>query len=182
MNIPNLLSLSRIFGGIVVLILLILGFNNSLAGGILVGAIFVIFGLTDIFDGYLARKRNKVSVQGALLDNSTDKILILPPLIYLGFKWAKLSYLAAILVGLPIIIIVVREISVFAARIFLRNSKDAVTSKMIGKVKNWAEAGAVLFLIVNHIIFSIPVLWIAAILALISGLEFFWKFPRKIRS
>ena len=73
----NGLTIFRIFLGLPIIILLNNGNNNVVILLLLTG------GLTDFFDGYLARKYNNQSVLGAKLDPLADKILLLGPMIWL---------------------------------------------------------------------------------------------------
>jgi len=70
-QIPNLLTLSRLFSPITIIPLVLSG--NLLLAGIAVG----IFGITDLLDGFLARKLNAKSEFGTLLDAFTDKVFVL---------------------------------------------------------------------------------------------------------
>ncbi|HJZ12737.1 MAG TPA: CDP-alcohol phosphatidyltransferase family protein, partial [Acidobacteriota bacterium] len=73
MNLPNALSLSRIFLTPLLVVVLL----TRLEGKEIYGAvIFVVAALTDFFDGYLARRRNQVTAIGKLLDPIADKLLV----------------------------------------------------------------------------------------------------------
>ena len=76
----NGLTISRILIGLPIIFALQIGNNEIFILLILLG------GLTDFFDGYLARKYNYESVFGAKLDPLADKILIIAPLIWLAHE------------------------------------------------------------------------------------------------
>ena len=68
----NLLTLSRILLALIIFILLMSPDKYLLAL-----ILFFVAGVTDYFDGYLARKHNKISELGEILDPISDKVLIL---------------------------------------------------------------------------------------------------------
>ena len=93
--------------------------------------LFFVAGITDYFDGYLARKYNAVSKLGEILDPIADKILILFVLFGLAIN------LSSYLVGFIGAIIITREIWVGALRdLNARNGKSDVTKvTFIAKIK-----------------------------------------------
>ncbi len=76
-NIPNILTLIRIILIIPIVYYLELEYSNT------VWYLLIIAGITDYFDGFFARKLNKSSKIGAILDPLADKIIIIIPLIWL---------------------------------------------------------------------------------------------------
>ena len=103
-NFINFITLARIFLAPIILVFLI--FGNYLVCVLL----FFLAGLTDYFDGYLARKYNAVSELGEILDPIADKILIV--FILIGLSVELDSQLMALLSSL----IIAREIGVAALR------------------------------------------------------------------
>ena len=89
MNVPNILSISRIF----LLIPIIIFFENE--SYLLSIITFIIASVTDFLDGYIARKRNLVSKTGALLDLLADKVFVSIILIWLTFAFGNISILVA---------------------------------------------------------------------------------------
>mgnify|MGYP001494761005 CR=1 FL=1 len=122
----NILTLSRIFLAAVIFLFLI-----SPDGYLLALILFFLAGITDYFDGYLARKYNAVSELGEILDPIADKILILFVLFGLAIN------LSSYLVGFIGAIIITREIWVGALRdLNARNGKSDVTKvTFIAKIK-----------------------------------------------
>ena len=93
-NIPNTLSLLRVFLAPLVLIFLTFKFTYSVytvedlgivvtAGDVLAGAVFILAALTDTADGYIARKKGMVTNLGKFIDPLADKILVMAALIAL---------------------------------------------------------------------------------------------------
>ena len=103
-NFINFITIARIFLAPIILVFLI--FGNYLVCVLL----FLLAGLTDYFDGYLARKYNAVSELGEILDPIADKILVV--FILIGLSVELDSQLMALLSSL----IIAREIGVAALR------------------------------------------------------------------
>ena len=122
----NLLTLSRMLFGALIFILLISPENYLLAF-----ILFFIAGVTDYFDGYLARKYNSVSELGEILDPIADKILIV--FVFFGLAVNLSSYL----IGFIGALIITREIWVGALRdVNARNNKsDATKVTFLAKIK-----------------------------------------------
>jgi len=125
-NLVNILTLSRILLAAIIFVLLM-----SPDGYLLALVLFFIAGVTDYFDGFLARKYNSVSQLGQILDPIADKILILFVLIGLAIN------LSSYLIGFIGSIIVTREIWVGALRdLNARNGKsDATKVTFLAKIK-----------------------------------------------
>ena len=122
----NILTLSRIFLAAVIFLLLI-----SPDGYLLALILFFLAGITDYFDGYLARKYNAVSQLGEILDPIADKILVLFVLFGLAIN------LSSYLIGFIGAIIITREIWVGALRdLNARNNKSNATKvTFLAKIK-----------------------------------------------
>ena len=125
-TIINILTLSRILLAPIIFVLLM-----SPDGYLLALVLFFLAGVTDYFDGYLARKHNAVSELGEILDPIADKILILFVLFGLAIN------LSSYLIGFIGAIIVTREIWVGALRdLNARNGKsDATKVTFLAKIK-----------------------------------------------
>ena len=122
----NILTLSRIFLAAVIFLLLI-----SPDGYLLALILFFLAGITDYFDGYLARKYNAVSQLGEILDPIADKILIV--FVFFGLAVNFSSYL----IGFFAALIITREIWVGALRdLNARNNKSNATKvTFLAKIK-----------------------------------------------
>jgi len=126
MTLINILTLSRIFLAAIIFVLLM-----SPEGYLLALVLFFLAGVTDYFDGYLARKYNAVSQLGEILDPIADKILILFVLFGLAIN------LSSYLIGFIGAIVITREIWVGALRdLNARNGKsDATKVTFLAKIK-----------------------------------------------
>ena len=122
----NLLTLSRIFLAAIIFLLL-----TSSDGYLTALILFFIAGITDYFDGYVARKYNAISQLGEILDPIADKILILFLLFALAIN------LSSYLIGFIGALILTREIWVSALRdMNARNGKSDVTKvTFLAKIK-----------------------------------------------
>lgn len=122
----NILTLSRIFFAAIIFVLLM-----TPDGYLLALILFFLAGITDYFDGYLARKYNEVSPLGEILDPIADKILIL--FVLFGLSLTLSSYL----IGFIGSIIITREIWVGALRdLNARSGKNNATKvTFLAKIK-----------------------------------------------
>ena len=116
----NLLTLSRIFIAIIIFGLLMI--NNYY---ILAFVLFFVAGLTDYFDGFLARKYNASSQMGEILDPIADKILII--FLFFGLALNLSSYL----IGFAGALIITREIWVSALRDYNSRNNNSNATKVI---------------------------------------------------
>jgi len=132
--------------------------------------LFIIAGITDQLDGYVARKTGSTSSLGALLDLVADKLLIIITLVYF------ISYQSSLLLIIPSMIIVIREIVVSSFRQILTEVKgeNPVEVTFIAKSKTTLQIFALSFLIVSpnfgysFFILTISLFWIAAYISLHS--------------
>jgi CDP-diacylglycerol--glycerol-3-phosphate 3-phosphatidyltransferase/cardiolipin synthase len=140
-------------------------------------AIYVIAAITDYFDGYLARAWHQQSAIGRMLDPIADKLLVASCLLMLAADEtiAGFSLWAAI-------IILCREILVSGLREFLAELKVSVPVSRVAKWKTVAQLVAVGFLIAGPageavlpgtIWIGIVLLWIAAVLTIYTGWDYF---------
>tara|TARA_B100000780_G_C21084503_1_gene436847 strand:- start:955 stop:1494 length:540 start_codon:yes stop_codon:yes gene_type:complete len=166
----NLLTFSRIVLAAVIFILL-----TSPNGYFLALILFFIAGITDYFDGYLARKYNAVSQIGEILDPIADKILIVFALFGLAVN------LSSYLIGFAASIIISREIWVGALRDFnARNNKiDATKVTFLAKTKTTIQLFTIslylLALTINNMIliqFAHIFLVISLFITLYTGLVY----------
>ncbi|CAM3706793.1 CDP-diacylglycerol--glycerol-3-phosphate 3-phosphatidyltransferase [Mesobacillus zeae] len=181
MNLPNKITISRIFMIPVFMLIMLANFNwgnVSLLGADmpvthLVGAIiFIIASTTDWVDGYYARKYDLVTNLGKFLDPLADKLLVSAALVVL----VDLGYAAAWIV----IVIISREFAVTGLRLVLAGGGEVVAANQLGKIKTWTQIIAISALLLHNIIFemiSIPfadiALWVAMFFTIWSGWDYF---------
>lgn len=173
MNLPNTLSLVRIFlvPVLVVFLIVVPRPYNLTAAGVFVAAV-----LTDWLDGRLARSMRQVTTLGKLLDPIADKLLIAASLISL----VEVGRVPAWMV----VLIVCRDLAVTGLRGIAASQSIIIQASDFGKATMIAEVVAVALLIVNWPAVSVPlgraVLMVAILLSLASGAIYFHKFWRRI--
>ncbi len=168
-NLINLITITRIL--LAPFILLFLIFDNYLVCIIL----FFLAGLSDYFDGYLARKYNAESQIGEILDPIADKILIV--FLLIGLSVELDSFLIAFLSSL----IIAREIGIAALRDYSsrENISDRTKVTYLAKIKTTLQLfsiGSYLFaLAINFnllILISDIFLIIATLITIYTGYEY----------
>lgn len=138
-NLPNLLTLARIFFVPLVVAALVqekrvysLGLPFDFGNEILALAIFAVAALTDLLDGYLARKWSQITTLGMLLDPIADKLLISASLIALVEVKAVPAWMVILIIGRDFAISGLRSIAVTEG--YLIPASDLGKSKMILQV------------------------------------------------
>ncbi len=184
MNLPNLLTVSRIFLVPLLVAVLLRKEAVELDTGWLVVTreviallIFLAAVLTDWLDGYLARRRRQVTTTGKLLDPIADKILVSGALISL----VELDRVAAWMV----VLIVSREFAVSALRNVALAQGVTIAASEYGKAKMVAQVTAVSLLLLapqSPVIEQLGyvALWLAILITLLSMVEYFrvfWQRP-----
>lgn len=183
MNLPNKITISRIFLIPVFMIIMLAPFNwGELSFGnepILVthfvGAIlFIIASTTDWIDGYYARKLNQVTNLGKFLDPLADKLLVSAALIILVQLNLAPSWM--------VILIISREFAVTGLRSILASEGEVVAANMLGKIKTWTQIIAISALLLHNLPFefiNLPfgqiALWVATFFTVLSGWDYFNK-------
>ena len=109
MNIPNFLTILRLFFPIFIGIVCYLKLDINLEKLIIL-VLFILFSLTDYLDGFLARKLNQESVFGKIFDPISDKILTSTSLIYI------LTFENIILI--PSLLIITRNVTETRATVY----------------------------------------------------------------
>ena len=177
MSLPNILTLSRIVT--VPLLVALLWFPGWELGYALGFALYCLMGITDYFDGYLARSNGQVSKLGVFLDPIADKIMVAAVIMMLvgtRHESASISGLHII----PAIIILLREITVSGLREFLAGLQVSLPVSQLAKWKTALQmvalgalilAGALPLLVwIKQI--GIGALWAAAALTLVTGWDY----------
>ena len=123
MNVPNILTLFRLFLIPVFVFIFFSGMTNSLLYSIFV---FLIAGFTDILDGYIARKYNMITKWGTVLDPLADKLMLLSVLTCL-----VIVDLAPVWV---LIIIAAKEVFMIVAGTILYKANSIMPSNFFGKI------------------------------------------------
>jgi len=183
MNLPNKITMSRIFLIPIFIIILSIpmdwgewsiGTTTLPVTHFIGGLIFLIASLTDWLDGYYARKYNLITNMGKFLDPLADKLLVSAAFILL----VELDLVAAWIV----IVIISREFAVTGFRLVAAGEGVVLAASSMGKLKTVSQILAIAFLLLHNFPFSylgIPIdiitVYIALILTVWSGVDYFMK-------
>ena len=131
--------------------------------------VFVVAGITDWLDGYLARRWNETSAFGAFLDPVADKLVVAAALIMLVQFDRVDAILATIIIG--------REITISALREWMAQigAHKSVAVSMIGKVKTTAQMIAIPLLLYHAPIFGFNVQFIGTLLIYVAAVLTLWS-------
>ncbi len=181
MNLPNALTISRIFFVPLLVVVLLTNFEGRNILGVpteLVGAaIFGIASITDWVDGYLARRRKQITMLGQVIDPLADKLLTCAALMALVHMNLVLTWMAAIVIG--------REITVTTLRSVAYARGVSMPASPLGKIKMVGEVVAILALILAHganglreplYLLGQVALWVVVAAALVSAFDYFRRF------
>jgi CDP-diacylglycerol--glycerol-3-phosphate 3-phosphatidyltransferase len=178
MNLPNSLTVMRIFLVPLLVVVLLTQFEGRRIFGVpkeIVGAaIFGIASLTDWADGYLARRRKQITPFGQLIDPLADKLLILAALFSLVQMELVDAWMATVIIG--------REFAVTVFRSIAYARGVVIPASPLGKIKMVAEVVAILALILGHeqlsefVVIGKIGLWVVLVAALVSAADYFRRF------
>jgi CDP-diacylglycerol--glycerol-3-phosphate 3-phosphatidyltransferase len=182
MNLPNSLTLGRIFLIPLLVVVLLTRFEGRMILGIrkeLVGAlIFVLAAGTDWLDGYLARRRGQVTTLGQLMDPLADKLLITAAFVSLVALDLAPAWMVAVILG--------RELGVTVLRSVAYSRGVTIAASALGKVKMVAEVVAIVLLILGGdylpqlFVVGQAALWVVLVAALLSALDYYRRFNHVI--
>jgi CDP-diacylglycerol--glycerol-3-phosphate 3-phosphatidyltransferase len=182
MNLPNSLTVTRIFLVPLLVVVLLTKFEGRQILGVpkeIVGAaIFGLASLTDWLDGYLARRRKQVTALGQVIDPLADKLLISAALISLVQLDLATAWMVAIIIG--------REFAVTGLRSLAYARGLVIPASPLGKIKMVAEVVAILALILSQVgavgernglyVLGQAALWVVVVAALASAADYFRRF------
>ena len=177
LSLPNILTLSRIFA--VPILVALLWYPGWELGYGLGFALYCLMGLTDYFDGYVARAQGAVSRLGVFLDPIADKIMVAAVIVML----VGTRHDAASITGLhliPALIILLREIAVSGLREFLADLRVSVPVSQLAKWKTTLQIVALGALILAGALpahfwikeVGLACLWGAAVLTVVTGWDY----------
>ncbi|MGE5234074.1 MAG: CDP-diacylglycerol--glycerol-3-phosphate 3-phosphatidyltransferase [Acidobacteriota bacterium] len=176
MNLPNLLSLSRIL--LVPLLVVVLLTKPRFEYQEFVGlGVFLLAALTDLLDGFIARRRRQITRLGKLLDPAADKILTAAAFISLVELGQAPSWMVTVIIS--------REFAVSALRGFAASEGVVVAASFSGKLKTTVQIVAIALLIIHNQLgafrlLSLVSLWVAMAASVYSGIEYFARFGRLV--
>ena len=178
MNLPNTLSVTRIFLVPLLVVVLLTTFEGRMILGVrkeLVGAaIFAVASLTDWLDGYFARRRQQVTAFGQFIDPLADKLLTVAAFVSLVQMELAPAWMVAIILG--------RDFAITALRSYSYTRGVSMPASFLGKLKMVAQVVAILALILgkDHLQQFVMVgqiaLWVSVVAALVSAADYFRRF------
>lgn len=175
MNLPNKLTLLRVFMIPVFVVLLLLEGGQNQTLRFAAAIVFVAASLTDFLDGQIARRCNLVTNFGKFMDPLADKLLVCSALICL----VELGQLPAWIV----IIIIAREFIISGFRLVAADSGIVIAASWWGKFKTVSQMIAVILFILNIpalALLSQVFLYLALVLTIVSLLDYMIKNRRVI--
>lgn len=175
-NLPNSLTLFRIFLVPFLVVVLLTRFSGREYAGL---AIFIVAAITDFFDGYFARRLKKTTRLGALLDPIADKLLMSAAFISLVEMDPK--HVPAWIV----VIIIGREFAVSGLRSIAAQQGVTIAASPLGKGKMVSQVIAIALLILGHelgefLFVGTIALWVVMVFALASAVDYFVKFAKAV--
>lgn len=192
MNLPNKITLARIFMTVIIIILCLfpfysigINFPKYNVSGIIVdlkyiiaGVLFVIAAGTDWIDGNLARKRNLVTDTGKMLDAIADKVLVNSVLIIFaanGFIHPAIA-----------VIYIFRDEVVNALKMHSAKNGIVVAASMTGKIKTFTMMTGLSLMFFYNLPFELLnvrvdefLIYFATIMAVVSGIEYYFAIMKK---
>jgi CDP-diacylglycerol---glycerol-3-phosphate 3-phosphatidyltransferase len=175
-NLPNALTLLRIFLVPFLVVVLLTKFSGREYAGL---AIFLVAAITDFFDGFIARRRNQMTRLGALLDPIADKLLMSAA--FISLVEMDPTHVPAWMV----VIIIGREFAVSGLRSIAAQQGVTISASPLGKGKMVSQVIAISLLILGHELgefrlIGMVALWVVMLFALVSAIDYFVKFARAV--
>ena len=174
MNVPNLLTVSRLLAIPALMVLLVVRFPGHDQWA---AAIFLVASLTDVADGNLARARGQVTELGKFLDPLADKLFILSVLIVMVQEGMLAAWIVVLIFGREMLITILRSLSATQGHV--------IAATPFGKTKTVTQVGAVVLLILARPYPALGVvatlaIWVAVVFTIWSGIDYLWRFRRVI--
>ena len=178
MNLPNSITLLRI---LLIPVFILAYAGPSLQPSILAAAIFILASLTDLLDGFLARRWGQITTLGKFLDPIADKFLVIAALILLVDFHRVPAWIVIIIIG--------RELAVTGLRAIASSAGIVIAADEAGKYKMVIQTISIIFLILSDVrlgsldfhAIGLGLLWIAMLLAVVSGVQYFNGFWNRIQ-
>ncbi len=174
MNLPNLLTVSRLAAIPLLMALLLVRFpgHDQLAA-----ALFVVSSFTDTLDGQIARRRGMVSDLGKFLDPLADKLLVLSVLIVLVQEGLVAAWIVVVIFSRELLITILRSVGASQGQV--------IAAAPLGKTKTVTQMAAVALLILQRpypilVPFADVVVAVAVVFTIYSGIDYLVRFRHLI--
>ena len=176
-NLPNKLTIARILA----IPVLLVGYPLTEALHVPCAILFALAAVTDLLDGYLARKYGNVTPLGALLDPIADKMLVASTLVLLANAGAVPAFLAGL--------VICRDIGVSGIRLMALEKQMNIEVSDFGKLKTVVLLGAIFCLLINKRMFDLPLreigmigMWVGLLLSFYSAWSYGHSFLKMIKN
>lgn len=176
LNLPNTLTVLRI--GVIGVLFFLLA-SPGPTWSLIIAIFFIAAALTDLLDGYVARRYHIETTMGKFLDPIADKIIVDTAMILL----IPIGRIDAWIVALSVI----RDLAVDGMRSVASAQAVVIEASHLGKKKTLCQVFAVSALIIHYPLFGIQahlvgevILYLALFLSLYSGVDYFLKFYREV--
>jgi CDP-diacylglycerol--glycerol-3-phosphate 3-phosphatidyltransferase len=178
LNLPNMLTLGRIF---LIPVFVIVFMAPTPDRSLFAAVIFTVAAVTDLLDGYIARRTGQVTKLGKLLDPIADKMLVLSALILL----VNIDHVSAVVA----LLIIARELAVTGIRAIAAGERLIIAAETTGKYKMALQVVAIILLILegtglaelgNMHLAGTVTLYLSLVLGYISGGQYVWSFWRQV--
>ena len=182
MNLPNSLTLVRMFLVPLLVVVLLTEFEGPRIVGVskelLGAAIFALASATDWLDGYLARRRRQITWFGQVMDPIADKLLTSTAFISLVQLGLAPAWMVALIIG--------REIVITGLRSLAHTKGITIVASPLGKGKMVSQVAAILLLLVGAgpLPWLAPVgrvaMWVVMVMAVVSAVDYYRRFQRLV--
>ena len=180
LNTPNLLTLFRM-----ALIPVVVALYFIPVAGVYVTAVFLLAGLTDWLDGYLARRLDQTSPFGAFLDPVADKLVVATVLVLLVSDGDVLGRVVSQkLFIVAIAVIIGREIAVSALREWVAQNgiQPSIAVSTLGKVKTTVQIIAIALLLYGEDLIGFPTLLVGESMLYVASALTIWSMAGYLKS
>ena len=171
-NLPNTLSFFRI--GCIPLLVVLLFFPHKTTS-FLAALVFGLASISDLLDGFVARRHQMVTTFGQFLDPLADKLLVSAALIMLIPLGRVPAWMVVVIIG--------RELAIMGLRSVAGSEGKVITADHLGKQKMVLQTVAILGLLLHYDYYGVNFhavgmvfLWLAVIMTLWSGFNYFRNF------
>lgn len=173
LNIPTTITFSRI---LLIPLFIFVAAKNPMLGAL----VFTVASITDLLDGYIARRSRQVTKFGIILDPIADKLLVISALIVFVDMELVPAWLA--------IVIIAREFLVTGLRIVALSKDIIIPAESGGKIKMTAQISSILILLVDKSQYinidlygiGLGLLWVAMLIGIFSGVQYFVLFGKRL--